>query len=218
MDARTLENVAEQVSARADERAIGPTRRGIFGFSVSPSLARASVEREQKKTPKPPKKRSKAKKAPKPVAARSPPSAARPAAVAQVFTSYSTLIETCRVRCDQLELSRAELDRLSGLPDGYSSKLLGRDGCGPRQKRAWPVSLDVMLRALGLAVILIEDEAATARTLSLRTPVQSNQQRFGNVSRLTPKLLPPPSQPAPPPVSRAHLRVIQGKRRASKYA
>jgi hypothetical protein len=38
--------------------------------------------------------------------------------------------------------------------------LLGRDGCGPRQKRAWPVSLELMLRVLGLAVILIEDEDA----------------------------------------------------------
>jgi hypothetical protein len=42
---------------------------------------------------------------------------------------------------------------------------------------------------LGLKILLIEDEAATARTLALRTPVQTSQQRFGNVSRLTPKVL-----------------------------
>ena len=186
------------------------TRRGNLGWAIPPNIERSSVSREKKKTPKTPK-----KKAPRPITAKSPPSAARAAAVGQLFTGYGTLIESCRVRCDQLALSRAELDRLSGLPDGYSAKLLGRDGCGPRQKRVWPVSLDVMLRALGLAVILIEDEAATARTLALRTPVQSNQQRFGNISRISATLLPPPSQPASPPL----LTVVAAKRsaRGGKY-
>jgi hypothetical protein len=191
---------------RVDKR----TRRGNLGWAIPPNIERSSVSREKKKTPKTPK-----KKAPRPITAKSPPSAARAAAVGQLFTGYGTLIESCRVRCDQLALSRAELDRLSGLPDGYSAKLLGRDGCGPRQKRVWPVSLDVMLRALGLAVILIEDEAATARTLALRTPVQSNQQRFGNISRISATLLPPPSQPASPPL----LTVVAAKRsaRGGKY-
>src|SRR5258708_17658788 len=191
---------------RVDKR----TRRGNLGWAIPPNIERSSVSREKKKTPKTPK-----KKAPRPITAKSPPSAARAAAVGKLFTGYGTLIESCRVRCDQLALSRAELDRLSGLPDGYSAKLLGRDGCGPRQKRVWPVSLDVMLRALGLAVILIQDEAATARTLALRTPVQSNQQRFGNISRISATLLPPPSQPASPPL----LTVVAAKRsaRGGKY-
>ncbi len=191
---------------RVDKR----TRRGNLGWAIPPNIERSTVSREKKKTPKTPK-----KKAPRPITAKSPPSAARAAAVGKLFTGYGTLIESCRVRCDQLALSRAELDRLSGLPDGYSAKLLGRDGCGPRQKRVWPVSLDVMLRALGLAVILIEDEAATARTLALRTPVQSNQQRFGNISRISATLLPPPSQPASPPL----LTVVAAKRsaRGGKY-
>jgi hypothetical protein len=207
MDARAIEGIeeiAEQTSVRVNER----VRRGKFGWGVSPNIARASVAREKKKTPN---KRVPKKKAPRPITVKSPPSAARPAAVAQVFTSYSTLIETCRIRCDQLELSRAELDRLSGLPDGYSSKLLGRDGCGQRQKRAWPVSLESLLGALGLRIILIEDDAATARTLALRTPVDRANQRFGNVSRLTTKLLAPPT--APP------LTMVNGpQRRGSKYS
>ena len=33
-------------------------------------------------------------------------------------------------------------------------------------------------------MLLIEDEAATARTLALRDPVERSQQRFGNVSRI----------------------------------
>jgi hypothetical protein len=38
-----------------------------------------------------------------------------------------------------------------------------------------------MLGALGLKIVVIEDEAATARTLALRVPVDQAQQRFGNV-------------------------------------
>jgi hypothetical protein len=68
-------------------------------------------------------------------------------------------------------LSRLELDRLAELPSGYSAKLLGRDGAGEKQKRLWPIGLEAMLGTLGLKVLLIEDEAATARTLALRTPV-----------------------------------------------
>jgi hypothetical protein len=79
----------------------------------------------------------------------------------------------------------------------------------------WPHSLESMLSVLGLKILLIEDEAATARTLALRTPVDRANQRFNNISRLTPKLLPPHSQSAAPS-SRAHLRVVQSKRK-SKY-
>jgi hypothetical protein len=196
-DLDELEQIASQTDIHGNTRSNRGGRGGrlgLFGFGLSPSIERASAAREKKKTPK---KRGPKKKAPRPITAKSPPSVARPAAVAQVFTCYSTLIDTCRARCDQLELSRAELDRLSGLPDGYSSKLLGRDGCGPRQKRAWPFSLEALLGALGLKVILIEDEAATAKTLARREkPVNRSQQRFGNISRISAvPALPPPEEP-----------------------
>jgi hypothetical protein len=91
-----------------------------------------------------------------------------------------------------------------------------------------------MLGVLGLKIILIEDEAATARTLAQRIPVISSNQRFGNKSNCKTLLKiesaetvkiddhtygahgPVPLVPAPPPVSRAHLRVVQSKR-GSKY-
>jgi hypothetical protein len=140
------------------------------------------------------------------------------ATLGRLFTDYRTLVETCRARADELEISRSEIDRLGGLPSGYAGKLLGRDGAGGRKhKKMWPIALESMLGVLGLKVILIEDEAATARTLALRTPVDCRQQRFGNVCRISATLLPPPSPASPPPVSRAHLRVVQGKRRGSKY-
>ena len=79
-----------------------------------------------------------------------------------------------------------------------------------------------MLGALGLKVMLIEDDVAAARTLALRVPVQRNQQRFGNTRNSSLKIesIESAEVAAPrgnePPVSRAHLRVVQGKRR-SKY-
>ena len=132
----------------------------------------------------------------------------------RLITDYRTLVETCRARADELAISRLELDRLAGLPVGYNGKLLAKDGAGPRKKKMWPIGLEAMLGTLGLRILLIEDEAATARTLALRTPVQSNQQRFGNVLRLTPKLLASTQQPVGPPA----LTIVGGGKRAGKYA
>jgi hypothetical protein len=86
---------------------------------------------------------------------------------------------------------------------------------GEKQKRMWPIGLEAMLGTLGLKVLLIEDEAATARTLALRVPVDRANQRFGNVCLISATLLAPPSQPASPPL----LTVVAAKRsaRGSKY-
>jgi hypothetical protein len=108
-----------------------------------------------------------------------------------------------------VELSRLEIDRLSGLPSGYAAKLLGKDGTGGRKKL---VALESMLGVLGLKILLIEDDAATARTLALRTPVDRANQRFGNVCRISATLLEKPSQSASPP----RLTVVS-KRRGGKY-
>jgi hypothetical protein len=80
-----------------------------------------------------------------------------------------------------------EIDRLGGLPTGYAGKLLGKDGVAPgrKHKKMWPVALELMLGVLGLKILLIEDDAATARTLALRTPVDRANQRFGNVCRIS---------------------------------
>jgi hypothetical protein len=135
------------------------------------------------------------------------------AKLGRMISDYRGLIETCRQRADELGLSRLEIDRLGGLPAGYAGKLLGADGASGRKKKMWPVSLEAMLGVLGLRVLLIEDDVATARTLALRTPVDRSNQRFGNVCRISAKLLPPPSQPASTPL----LTVVSGKRRGSKY-
>jgi hypothetical protein len=110
------------------------------------------------------------------------------ATLGRLISDYRGLVETCRARADELELSRLEIDRLGGLPAGYAGKLLGKDG-GQRKKKMWPVALESMLGVLGLKILIIEDEAATARTLALRTPVDRANQRFGNVCRISATLL-----------------------------
>ncbi len=130
----------------------------------------------------------------------------------RLVTDYRTLVEICRARAEELEISRLEIDRLGGLPAGYAGKLLGKDGGEPgrKNKKMWPIALESMLGVLGLKILLIEDEAATARTLALRIPVDRANQRFGNVCRISATLLPPPSQPASPPL----LTVVSAKRSA----
>src|SRR5258708_7701053 len=120
------------------------------------------------------------------------------ATLGRLISDYRGLVETCRARAEELELSRSEIDRIGGLPAGYAGKLLG-NGLAKRKKRMWPIGLEAMLGALGLRILLIEDEVATARTLALRIPVDRANQRFGNVCRISATLLPPPSQPASPP-------------------
>jgi hypothetical protein len=139
----------------------------------------------------------------------------------RMITDYRTLVETCRARADELGISRLEIDRLGGLPVGYSGKLLGKDGGEPgrKNKKMWPIALESMLGVLGLKILLIEDDAATARTLALREPVDRSNQRFGNKCNSKPRsdvesvVEIPRIAPAPPALeSRAHLRVIQDRR------
>jgi hypothetical protein len=194
--------IFEQTSARVNQRG----HRGKFGWNVSPSIERASAAHEKKK-------------APKPIAAKQPPveSVVNPPTVtciARPVTGYKGLVETCRQRADELAISRLEIDRLAGLPSGYSAKLLGKEGGALKRKRMWPASLEAILGTLGLQIIIIEDCAATSRTLSRRVPVDQCNQRFDNKcnSKTVPLLA------APAPASRKHLRVVQGKqRRGSKY-
>jgi hypothetical protein len=139
--------------------------------------------------------------------------------IARPIVGYRGLVETCRQRADELAISRLEIDRLAGLPAGYSSKLLGRDDSEMRkQRRLWPSSLEAILGTLGLQIIIVEDHAATSRTLSRRIPVDQRQQRFDNKCNPSkPKVAVPLIEQQPAAASRAHLRVVQGKRRGSKY-
>jgi hypothetical protein len=188
------EEIFEQTKIRVNKR----TKRGNLGWAIPPNIERVSATREKKKTPKP-------------IATKQPPPRAKiaPAAsLGRLIADYRTLVETCRARADELGISRLEIDRIGGLPSGYAGKILGKDGGEPgrKNKKIWPIAMEAMLGALGLKILLIEDAAATARTLALRTPVDRANQRFGNVCRISAKLLPPPSR-----------TVVSGKRRGGKY-
>jgi hypothetical protein len=133
--------------------------------------------------------------------------------IARPIPGYRGFIEVCRARAIELEISRAELDRISGLPSGYSGRILGNYEAAKEPRRMWPASLDAILGTLGLRILIIEDEAAAARTIARREPVDRTNQRFGNVCRISAKLLPPPQADAPPPLS----IVRTGTRRGGKY-
>jgi hypothetical protein len=173
-----LDEIAEQTSCRID---VGTRQRQTkckWGHAVPANLTHSKVAREKKAPP------AAAKLLPKPIPkkpAPAPPVA--PARLGQAFTTYRTLVETFRQRAVEMELSRSEIDRIAGLPSGYAGKILST-GKAKNPKRMGMISLENMLATLGLKIILIEDDAATARTLALRSkPVDASQQRFGNHSR-----------------------------------
>jgi hypothetical protein len=131
-----------------------------------------------------------------------------------LISDYGGPLEAFRERAQELEISRKGIDEIAGSADGYAGKLL-TGAAAKRRKIIGPLSLELMLGVLGLKILLIEDDAGTARTIALRTPVSRNQQRFGNVCRISAKLLPKPAQPAPPPL----LTIVGTKRpaRRGKY-
>jgi hypothetical protein len=100
-------------------------------------------------------------------------------AAARLISDYDDLIDAIRVRVDELAISREGLDDLAGLTAGYSGKLLSPS----RTKVFGRMSLGSTLGAIGCRLILVEDPAATAKTLSRRELVDRTQQRFGDYAR-----------------------------------
>jgi len=136
------------------------TRRAHHrGFGVAINLTHAKVSREKPPTP--------AAK-PEPAAAIVPAVAnPHPPVVGRAIASYEDVISVFRDRCDELEVSRNEIDHLSGLATGYASVLLSKSTT-PR-KIFGPLSLGRILDALGLRLLVIENSELTARTLRRRT-------------------------------------------------
>jgi hypothetical protein len=136
----------------------------------------------------------------------------------RLCSDYVDVINALRDRTDELQLSREAIDSIAGLSDGYAAKLLS----GSPSKVLGPISMGPTLETLGLRLMLVEDTAATARTIARRTPVVSTHRRLGNKnnSKPSPKLenaetietaeIAAP-QRTEPPETRSHLRVIQTK-------
>ena len=86
------------------------------------------------------------------------------------LSNYDELIGGLRLRAAELNLSGADADRLSGLPERYAQKLLG-----PNQiRRLGAISLGPFLGALGVRGWLVEDKTAVERLKTRITPRQSS--------------------------------------------
>jgi hypothetical protein len=156
-DLKALDD-AEQQSSFCEPKYCG--RRGSgFGSSVPVNLSHAKVARE-------PAKPKAAPPIPAPIA---PPTVEKPpsrTSVGRLIATYDEVIDIFRARADELELSRLEIDRLTGLADAHTSHLLARKFT----QVFGPVSLPLMLDVLGLRLLVVEDPELTARTLKRRTP------------------------------------------------
>jgi hypothetical protein len=92
---------------------------------------------------------------------RPPADQARPIQPLAEVVSYDDLIAALRARKDELDISFLELDFIGGLTSGHSSKLLAP--VRPYMKCLGPVSLGLILGALGLRLLVVEDPEALAR-------------------------------------------------------
>jgi hypothetical protein len=71
----------------------------------------------------------------------------------KILTSLPAILEVCRARRDELNLSHETIDALAGFPAGYTSKLLA-----PVPIRGVShMSLGGLLGALALGLVVVED-------------------------------------------------------------
>jgi hypothetical protein len=73
----------------------------------------------------------------------------------RVALDMEALTAAVRDRAEDLNVPRLELDAAGGLQSGYSAKLL----CDPPLKTLGAVSLGAMLKATGLALVVVIDDA-----------------------------------------------------------
>jgi hypothetical protein len=90
--------------------------------------------------------------------------------------TYDELHAALRNRADQLQVSRAQLDYLSGLQSGYCGKLLSKT----RIKNFGRQSLGPLLTVLGLCLQVVEDPAAMARIGPRLTKRNAASVRYAN--------------------------------------
>jgi hypothetical protein len=87
-------------------------------------------------------------------------------AVARLISTYDELVDAVRDRCDEMSMTRAELDHQAGLADGHAGKLL----CPAHLKRFGMRSLELVLGGIGCKLALIEDPAQAAKIRARMKP------------------------------------------------
>lgn len=96
--------------------------------------------------------------------------------------SYVGLRDAIRRRVSALDISRATLDEITGLPLGYSGKLLA-SGEAKDPKRFGPLSLDLILQATGLKLLVVDDHQTLAKFAPMYIKRDARQARPGNQCR-----------------------------------
>jgi hypothetical protein len=149
--------MSDALATLAADRPARHTRHHDRPFGVSVNLTHAKVARE----PKPPAPRPTRAKPKQPRWQEVAPAIVREikGRVLAIFSDYDGLWSAVRERVDDLNLTRLELDYLSGAQSGYHSKLL----CGARIKKFGRCSLGDTLGAIGCKLALVEDEILTAK-------------------------------------------------------
>ncbi len=99
---------------------------------------------------------------------------------------YNALQRALRARASKLPLTRRDLDEASGLANGFCGGALAENFT----RRLAAQNLYSLLGALGLALIVVDDSAATARVSKIvnRFPQRHESQcRWGNMAARTGK-------------------------------
>lgn len=81
-------------------------------------------------------------------------------------SSYEQMLAALRRRVNELQINGERFDESAGLPRGYLSKLVGERPV----RRLGMVSFQPVLAALGLRLLVIEDQEATERLKSRLPP------------------------------------------------
>ena len=79
------------------------------------------------------------------------------------FVDYSDFVQTVRNRVAELGIHGTRFDALSGLPEGYLSKLI----CERPVRRIGPTSMGPLLSAMGVKLVMVEVPSGTARLRAL---------------------------------------------------
>jgi hypothetical protein len=172
--------MADALATLSDNRT---RRRGSdWGTGLSPAIERARASREPK--PQLPVVINPAPAEVVEVAAIAPSPIAIHGRVLAKFSDYNGLHRAIAARAAELQLTRHELDYLSGNLDGYSAKVLS-----PTQYRKFgPVSLGNTVGALGCYLLLLEDETETKKLLSSPPGPKASRCHGGSIADLGEKL------------------------------
>jgi hypothetical protein len=87
-----------------------------------------------------------------------------------VVHDYDGLIAALRQRAEALDVSNATLDAATGLADGYVGGVLAMNG----KRTLGKLSLGLLLSAMGLRLVVVEDREALKRIRPLLEPRKKN--------------------------------------------